>query len=255
MNITPVMLVGAGPGDVDLLTIRALRCIEQAQVIVYDRLVGKEILKLAGRECRMIYAGKRKHLHAMSQAQINAALVEHVSAGLRVVRLKGGDPMLFGRVAEEQAALQAAGLGWELVPGVTAASGAAASAGLPLTQRGYAQAVTYVTAHRQSGELDVDWTLLARHQQTVVVYMGLSVVAELAEQMIARGKPVDTSVTVVFNATHSDEYIWQTRLDAVSPLPTDAPKGAPAVLIIHPTEIRQSQPHALDLARASVSAG
>ncbi len=251
MNTPPVMLVGAGPGDVDLLTIRALRCIEQAQVIVYDRLVGKEILSLAPGDCQLIYAGKRKHLHAMSQAQINAALVEHAHAGLRVVRLKGGDPMVFGRVAEEQAALQEAGIGWELVPGVTAASAAAASAGLPLTQRGYAQAVTYVTAHKQSGEFDIDWRLLASEQQTVVVYMGLSVIAALASGLIARGKPAETAVTVVFNATHDDEYIWHTRLDAVDPLPGDVPRGVPAVLIIHPTEIRQSLPVALDLAEAA----
>src|SRR3954469_8475871 len=197
-----VWLVGAGPGDPDLLTIKALKILQIADVVVHDGLVSDEILELAPRSARRISVTKRKSRHSYSQDEINRMLVAFALEGLNVVRLKGGDPFIFGRGGEELEACRAAGVDCFIVPGVTAALAAGASAGAPLTHRGSAQAVTFVTGHAQSGgEPDLDWESLARPNQTVVIYMGVSMAAPIAARLIGAGREGSTPALVVENAS------------------------------------------------------
>ena len=197
-----VHLVGAGPGDPDLLTQKAARLIAQAEVIVYDRLVSGEILALAAPAARMIAVGKAPKSHPVPQERINAILAEQAISGRRVVRLKGGDPFIFGRGSEEAAELRAAGIAVEVVPGITAAQGAAASSGVPLTHRGLASGVRYVTGHcRADSPLDLDWAGLADPDTTLVIYMGVANIAEIAERLAAHGRGAETPVLAVNNAT------------------------------------------------------
>ena len=226
-----VWLVGAGPGDPDLLTVRALRLLQGADVVVHDRLTPPAILALAGAGARMIDVGKRKSRHTLPQDDINRLLVALALDGLMVVRLKGGDPFLFGRGGEELAACVAAGVEAHVVPGVTAALAASAHSGAPLTHRGLAQAVTFVTGHAAGdAEPDLDWAALARPNQTTVVYMGLTTAAKIAGRLIAEGRAPSTPVVVVENASLPDERRLSTTLaglgEAVSGL------DGPALLII-----------------------
>jgi uroporphyrin-III C-methyltransferase len=208
-----VWLVGAGPGDPDLLTVKALRLIQAAEVVVHDRLTPRPILDLVGPGARLIDVGKRKSRHTLPQEGINDLLVGLAREGLRVVRLKGGDPFMFGRGGEELEALRAAGIEAHVVPGVTAAAAAAADAGVPLTHRGLAQAVTFVTGHAASGgEPDLDWAALARTNHTVAVYMGLSTAPRIAERLIAAGRAPSTPVCVVENASLPGERRIVARL-------------------------------------------
>ena len=184
-----VWLVGAGPGDPELLTIKALKILQKADVIVHDGLVSDEILDLAPVSARRISVAKRKSRHSYSQDEINRMIVAFALEGLAVVRLKGGDPFIFGRGGEELEACRAAGVQAHVIPGVTAALAASASAGAPLTHRGSAQAVTFVTGHASNGaEPDLDWESLARPNQTVVIYMGLSQAAPIAARLMAAGR-------------------------------------------------------------------
>lgn len=228
-----VYLVGAGPGDPELLTVKAWRTIRQAEVIVYDRLANRAVLELAPGGCALICAGKRKHLHAMTQEHIHDTLIEHARHGSRVVRLKGGDPFIFARGGEEIEALAAAGVPWHVIPGITAASGAAASLGVPLTHRDVSQAVTLITAHRKDGKLDVDWELMLHARQTVVVYMGLSVVHELVAGLRARGLDEATRVSIVARATHPDEEVIHANLADVDRHPRLDCLDSPALIIVH----------------------
>jgi uroporphyrin-III C-methyltransferase len=226
-----VWLVGAGPGDPDLLTLKALRLLRAADVVVHDRLTPRPILDLARADARMIDVGKRKSHHTLPQEAINALLVGLAREGLTVVRLKGGDPFLFGRGGEEMEFCRAAGVPVHVVPGVTAALAAAADAGAPLTHRGLAQAVTFVTGHAASGEEpDLDWTSLARPNQTVVVYMGLSTAPSIAQRLIAAGRAASTPVVVVENASLPDERRVLTTLGGLG----EAVRGleGPALLVI-----------------------
>jgi len=226
-----VWLVGAGPGDPDLLTIKALRLVQSADVVVHDRLTPPAILALAGAGARMIDVGKRKSRHTLPQDDINRLLVALALDGLMVVRLKGGDPFLFGRGGEELAACVAAGVEAHVAPGVTAALAASAGAGAPLTHRGLAQAVTFVTGHAADGaEPDLDWVALARPNQTTVVYMGLSTAAKIAGRLIAEGRAPSTPVVVVENASLPDERRLSTNLAGLG----EAVNGldGPALLII-----------------------
>ena len=201
-----VWLVGAGPGDPDLLTIKALKALQAADVVVHDRLTPPPILALANPQARLIDVGKRKSRHTLPQDDINQLLVALAQAGHRVVRLKGGDPFVFGRGGEELQVLRGAGVTAHVVPGVTAAFAAAAGAGAPLTHRGLAQSVTFVTGHAAKGETpDLDWAALARGNGTVVIYMGVSTAPLVSARLIEVGRAVSTPVLVVENASLETE--------------------------------------------------
>jgi uroporphyrin-III C-methyltransferase len=226
-----VWLVGAGPGDPDLLTLKALKVLQKADVVVHDGLVSDDILALSPRAARRISVAKRKSRHSYSQDEINRMLVAFALEGLTVVRLKGGDPFIFGRGGEELEACRAAGVACQIVPGVTSALAAGASAGAPLTHRGSAQAVTFVTGHAAEGrEPDLDWTSLAKANQTVVIYMGLSQAAPIAARLMAAGRAAATPALIVENASRADERRIVTTLlglaDAASAL------SGPALLIV-----------------------
>ena len=226
-----VWLVGGGPGDPDLLTVKALRLLQSADVVVHDRLTPQPVLDLAGPQARMIDVGKRKSRHTLPQDDINALLVALALEGLKVVRLKGGDPFVFGRGGEEMQACREAGVPVEVVPGVSAALAAAAGAGAPLTHRGMAQAVTFVTGHAASGQApDLDWNALASANHTVVVYMGLSSAPIITARLIEAGRAASTPVLAVENASRPDE---RRVLSTLGQLPS-ALSGidGPAILII-----------------------
>ena len=225
-----VTLVGAGPGDPELLTIKALKALQAADVIVHDGLVSDEILDLAPVAAQRINVAKRKSRHTLPQDDINQLLVALALEGLTVVRLKGGDPFLFGRGGEELAACREAGVACTVIPGVTAALAASAGAGAPLTHRGNAQAVTFVTGHAAHGDPDLDWTALARPNQTVVVYMGVSTAALIAERLTVAGRAGSTPALVVENASRADERRILTTLAGLA-VAAEGLKG-PALLMV-----------------------
>jgi uroporphyrin-III C-methyltransferase len=230
-SVGEVWLVGAGPGDPELLTIKALKILQKADVVVHDGLVSDEILDLSPAAARRISVAKRKSRHSYSQDEINRMLVAFALEGLTVVRLKGGDPFIFGRGGEELEACRAAGVACHIVPGITSALAAGANAGAPLTHRGSAQAVTFVTGHAREGrEPDLDWASLARPNQTVVIYMGLSQAAPIAARLMAAGRSAATPALIVENASRGDERRIVTTLsglaDAASAL------SGPALLIV-----------------------
>ena len=225
-----VTIVGAGPGDPDLLTVKAVRALQQADVIVYDRLVGEAVLDRARRDAERIYVGKAKGSHAATQGEINALLVARARAGQNVVRLKGGDPFVFGRGAEERRHLLAHAIPHEVVPGITAALGCAA-AGIPLTDRDHAQAVTLATGHGRDGEPDVDWTALARGRQTLVVYMGASVADRIARRLIDAGADPALPAAVIVNGTRADAAVRAGRLADLAALVAAAGDGATLLVI------------------------
>ena len=214
-HIYPVAIVGAGPGDPDLLTIKAARLLGEADAVVYDRLVATEILALAQPGAEMIFAGKEPNLHHMTQTDINNLLVNLAMSGKRVVRLKGGDPFIFGRGGEETLRLADQGIPFEVVPGVTAATSVSAYAGIPLTHRGLALGVHFVTGHCQGQEvktLELNWQGLADPATTLVVYMGLVNVATIAEQLIAHGLPADTPAAAIHKGTTPEQRTLVTTL-------------------------------------------
>ncbi|MDE2583818.1 MAG: uroporphyrinogen-III C-methyltransferase [Betaproteobacteria bacterium] len=200
-SIGTVYLVGGGPGDPDLLTVRAARLISEADVLVYDHLIGEGILNLASPQAEIIYAGKEASKHTLPQDEINYLLVRLAQKYRRVVRLKGGDPFIFGRGGEELEILVEHGVPFEVVPGVTAAAGCAAYAGFPLTHRDHAQILVFATGHLKDGTVNLDWPALARPRQTVVFYMGVNGAGEIARQMIAHGLPATTPAAVVQQGT------------------------------------------------------
>ena len=226
-----VWLVGAGPGDPELLTIKALKALQAADVVVHDGLVSDEILDLAPASARRISVAKRKSRHSYSQDEINRMLVAFALEGLKVVRLKGGDPFIFGRGGEELEACRDAGVTCHVVPGVTAALAAGASAGAPLTHRGAAQAVTFVTGHaKDGGEPDLDWESLAKANQTVVIYMGLSMATPIAARLMAAGRDAATPALIVENASRADERRVVTTLGGLAE--AAASLSGPALLIV-----------------------
>ena len=236
-----VWLVGAGPGDPELLTIKALKVLQAAEVVVHDGLVSDEILALAPSAARRISVAKRKSRHSYAQDEINRMLVAFAQDGLNVVRLKGGDPFIFGRGGEELEACREAGVECHVVPGVTAALAASANAGAPLTHRGAAQAVTFVTGHAAAGsEPDLDWQSLAKVNQTVVIYMGVSTAAGISARLMEAGRAGSTPALIVENASRADERRLVTTLAGLSEAAADV--AGPALLIVG---------EAMALARAS----
>ncbi|MFK3891125.1 uroporphyrinogen-III C-methyltransferase [Sphingomonas sp. NPDC079357] len=228
-----VWLVGAGPGDPELLTRKAARLIAAADVIFYDALVGPAVLNLAAPQAERVSVGKRSGRHSKDQATIDALIVAAALAGQRVVRLKGGDPAIFGRTAEEVAACRAASVPVRICPGITAASAAAAAAGTALTLRGAARRLTFVTAHARAGEpLDLDWVGLAAEDATLAVYMGRAAAATVAQQLIAAGRSADTPVTVVVNASLPGERIIRGKLSSLAFLVETIGDRDPAMLLI-----------------------
>jgi uroporphyrin-III C-methyltransferase/precorrin-2 dehydrogenase/sirohydrochlorin ferrochelatase len=228
-----VVLVGAGPGDPDLLTIKAARLIAEAEVVFVDRLVGRGVLDLIPSLARVVYVGKSKGEHSVPQDDIHTRMIAAAREGKRVVRLKGGDPFIFGRGGEEVEALRAAGVEVEVAPGISAALGVAASAQIPLTHRDLAQAVTFVTGHAALGsEPDLDWTSLARPNQTVVVYMGVGTADAIAARLIAAGRDPATPSAIIENGTRKNEIQAFGSLSDLSDTIQRAGIQGPALLII-----------------------
>ena len=227
-----VLIVGAGPGDPDLLTLKALQAMQRADVVLHDSLIGPAILDYVRRDAERIHVGNRKGAHTLSQDETNRLMVEHARAGLTVVRLKGGDPFVFGRGGEEKAYIEAHGIDVELVPGVTAATGAGAATGIPLTHRDDAQAVTFVTGFFQGGTPDLDWMGLARGGQTVVVYMGVGTAGLIADELLAHGAPGARPVAVIERASLPDQRLFTGRLDGLERLVADNRVTGPALLVI-----------------------
>jgi uroporphyrin-III C-methyltransferase len=230
-GVGEVWLVGAGPGDPELLTLKALKALQGADVVVHDGLVSEAILALAPASARRLSVAKRKSRHSYAQEEVNRLLVAFAREGLTVVRLKGGDPFIFGRGGEELEACRAAGVVCHVVPGVTAALAAGAAAGAPLTHRGMAQAVTFVTGHAAAGAApDLDWASLARANQTVVIYMGVSTAAAIAARLIEAGRAPVTPALIVEDASLPSERRIVTTLAGLAPA-ADGVTG-PALLIV-----------------------
>ncbi len=228
-----VHIVGAGPGDPDLLTVKALRLLQGADVILYDRLVCEDILNLARRDAERVYVGKANAHHAVPQSDIEARMIALAREGKTVVRLKGGDPFIFGRGGEEVDALRAAGVRVFVTPGITAATGCAAAAGMALTHRDYAQAVTFVTGHAKGdADPDLDWAALAALKNTLVVYMGVATAAKTAAKLIDHGRAPSTPVAVIENGTRSDQKIVKGALADLPALIAAGRIEGPALLVI-----------------------
>ena len=245
-----VHIVGAGPGDPDLLTLRALRLIQQADVVFYDNLIGPEILDYVRRDAERVYVGKSRGHHTASQDEINARMAAQAGAGARVVRLKGGDPFIFGRGGEEQAYLRARGIDVVVVPGITAAAGCAAAAGIPLTLRGTAQALTFVTGHASDGEPDLDWAALAKRNQTLAIYMGVSTAGTIAARLMEHGVAASRPVAVIENGTRADQKVVTGELGSLEPLMKQSGITGPALIVVGEV-VREADATALpDIAHA-----
>lgn len=228
-----ISIVGAGPGDPELITLKAVRRIREADVVLYDRLVSKELLDYAKPDARLIYCGKAPGQHTMTQEQIEHEMINHAHQGSKVVRLKGGDPFVFGRGGEEALAAAKAGIVWEVVPGITSAIGAAAAAGIPLTHRGVAASFAVITASRCGDpEAQLDWEHLARGVDTIAVYMGVGRLRQIREELLRHGKSGSTPVALIENGTTSRQRTAVGTLDNMEQLASALEIGNPAMIII-----------------------
>ncbi len=227
-----VYLVGAGPGDPELLTLKALRLMQQADVVIYDRLVSAPILELCRRDAEKVYVGKARSNHSVPQEGINALLVKYAQAGKRVCRLKGGDPFIFGRGGEEIQELFAAGIPFQVVPGITAASGCSAYAGIPLTHRDYAQSVRFLTGHLKEGSPELPWSELVYENQTLVLYMGLVGLEHICQQLIAHGQRPDMPVALVSKGTTPEQKVVVGTLSNIASKIAEYQIHAPTLTII-----------------------
>ena len=227
-----VYLVGAGPGDPDLLTLRALRLMHKADVVLYDRLVSPEVLLKLRPDAQKIYVGKRSADHPVPQETINEMLVRLAKEGNRVLRLKGGDPFIFGRGGEELESLAAAGIPFQVVPGITAASGCASYAGIPLTHRDYSQSVRFLTGHTKDGRVPLEWELLVKEQQTLVFYMGLAGLPDICDQLLKHGMSSSTPVAVIQQGTTQTQKVVVGNLDRIADLAVEKEIQAPTIIII-----------------------
>jgi len=227
-----VYLVGTGPGDPDLLTFRALRLMQQTDVVLYDRLIGEGILNLVRRDAERIYVGKLKNDHTVPQEEIGQLLIDLAKQGKRVLRLKGGDPFVFGRGGEEIEALSEHGIAFQVIPGVTAANGCASYAGIPLTHRDHAQACVFVTGHEKDGELRLNWESLIQPRQTVVLYMGLTSLGAITSGFIENGADPATPAAVIENGTRAGQRVITGTLESLLDKTTEAKVKSPALIII-----------------------
>jgi uroporphyrin-III C-methyltransferase len=227
-----VYLVGAGPGDPDLLTFRALRLMQQADVVLYDRLVDPAILELVRREAERVYVGKRPRDHAAAQGEISEMLVRFARQGKRVLRLKGGDPFVFGRGGEEIETLAEQGVPFQVCPGITAAIGCSAYSGIPLTHRDHAQACVFVTAHGKDGPLARDWKALARPGQTVAIYMGLGHIEQTMSDLVAAGVDPETPAAIVDNGARPTQRVVVATVASIAEAARDAGLRGPTIIIV-----------------------
>ncbi len=227
-----VYLVGGGPGNPELLTLRALRVLQMANVVLYDHLVSPRIVDLCRREAERIYVGKESSNHALPQQDINALMVRLAKEGKRVLRLKGGDPFVFGRGGEEIETLAAHGIAFEVVPGITAACGVSAYAGIPLTHRDHAEKVTFVTGHLKDGSLNLDWPALVRPRQTVVIYMGVQGLAVLCESLVKHGLPATHPAAIVEKGTQPGQRVFTGTLGTLADIAAREKVRPPALVIV-----------------------
>lgn len=227
-----VFLVGGGPGDPDLLTFRALRLMQQCDVCVYDKLVSPEVMELVRRDAELIYVGKARDQHTMPQEEINDLLARLALEGKRVLRLKGGDPFIFGRGGEEIETLMQHGVPFQVVPGITAANGVSSYAGIPLTHRDYSQACLFITGHLKDGSLDLDWDAIIRPRQTVVIYMGLVGIAEICEQLITRGISAKMPIAIIQQGTTQRQRVVTGTLSDIADKVTLAKMEPPCLTIV-----------------------
>ena len=227
-----VFLVGAGPGDPELLTLRALHLIQKADICIYDNLVSKEILELVRRDAHMIYAGKLRNNHTIEQKEINRLLVKYAKKGLRVLRLKGGDPFVFGRGGEEISELMAKNIKFQVIPGITAATGVSAYAGIPLTHRDYSQSCIFITGHEKNGVLNINWDNLTHENQTIVIYMGLNSLPIIAQNLIDSGMRKDMPIALVQEGTTDNQKVVVSTISKVNSKILKTDIQSPVIIII-----------------------
>lgn len=227
-----VYLIGAGPGDPELLTLKAYRLLKMADVVLYDRLVGKEIIDLIPEAAEKRYVGKAKSLHSLPQEEINSLLVAKAKEGHMVVRLKGGDPFIFGRGGEELEELIEEGVPFEVVPGVTAAAGCAAYAGIPLTHRDYAQSVRFLTGHLKEGSAELPWEELVHPSQTLVIYMGLTGLKDISQSLMKFGMKSTMPVAIVEKGTTKEQRVFTSTIEGIYNVSIKYEAKSPALLII-----------------------
>ncbi len=232
LKLGEVYLVGAGPGERDLLTLRALQLMQKCDLCIYDNLVSSEVLELVRRDADLIYAGKKLDQHTLSQQEINKLLIKYAKKGKKVLRLKGGDPFIFGRGGEEIECLMKEKINFQVVPGITAANGISAYAGIPLTHRDFAQSCLFLTGHFKEGKIDFNWPMLVSEKQTLVIYMGLLSLADLTFNLIKNGMKKDTPVAVIESGTTSKQKVIIGKLSHIRSKVSRANIKSPALIIV-----------------------